>query len=207
MDFRPGKITTVCSTMFGGKSVYALHKMESLSRSYRKFYGNKKVVAYINHCLDDRKGADSVFSTHSDIISAQALEKIGVNCRKETHLSNIKDDYIKEHKAIFIDEAQFFPDLIKMALHISEDLGVDVYAVGLSTDYKRDSFGDLGYLSTIAEEALTLRALCGFCSSKGLSVDAIFNYRIEDKSGNQIEVGSDNYVAVCRKCYIDKNKK
>jgi len=202
----PGQIVTVSSTMFGGKSVYALHMMESRTKAYQRLYGKQKVVAYINHCLDNRDGEDAPFSTHSEIISPEALDKIGVTHCKASNLSNIDDAFISRHKVIFIDEAQFFTDLVERVLYIAETLGVDVYAMGLTTDYRRQIFGKLGYLSLIADESITLRTtFCGFCANKGIMKKAVHSHRIDDSSGAQIEIGSSNYVAVCRKCYIEHN--
>lgn len=208
----PGVITTIAATMFGGKSVYALHLMESRSNAYQRLNPNAKKVLYINHFLDDRvnplTGSTGPFSTHSNIISPAALDRIGVNYTKEKTLADIPDDYILQHNVIFIDEAQFFPDLKDRVLYISEVLGVDVYAMGLTVDYKREIFGQLGYLSLIADESITLRStFCGFCASRGIMRKAISTHRISDVSGAQIEIGSKNYVAVCRKCYIEHNKK
>lgn len=199
----PGEIITVSATMFGGKSVYALHVMESRSKAYRRLYGDQRVVAYINHSLDTRDGAEIPFSTHSDIISSEALDKIGVSYMRASKLSDVDDDFISRHKVIFIDEAQFFPDLVERVLYIAETLGIDVYAMGLTTDYKRQIFGHLGYLSLIADESITLRTtFCGFCADRGIMKKAIHTHRINDTSKSQVEIGSENYVAVCRKCYI-----
>jgi thymidine kinase len=197
-----GTITTVSATMFGGKSVYALHVMESRSKAYRRIHGlDENVVLYINHSLDDR--SDAPFSTHSDIISSAALDKINVNYKRAATLCSIGDEFISKHKVVFIDEAQFFPDLVNVVLHIAEDLGIDVYAMGLTLDYKRQTFGDLGYLSLLADEPITLRStFCGFCAQNGEMKKAIYTHRITDATGEQVEIGSDNYIAVCRKCYV-----
>lgn len=206
-NIEPGNITTVTSTMFGGKSLYALHAMESRSKAYRNRYETTKVVLYVNSSFDDRNGTETPFSTHSEIITLEALDKIGVNFIKVSKLTDITDDFLRLHKVVFIDEAQFFPDLVERTLHIAENLGIDVYAMGLTTDYRRKVFGDLGYLSLIADDSITLRTtFCRFCAEKGVLKKAIHSHRISDTSGVQIEVGAENYAPVCRKCYIRENK-
>lgn len=202
----PGSITTVTSTMFGGKSLYALHIMESHAKAYKKLYGEKSVILYINHSLDLRDGEGVPFSTHSDIILPEALDKIGVTYLRASKLSDVKNDFINNYKLVVIDEAQFFPDLIEKVLYIAEKLGINVYAMGLTIDYKRGMFGELGKLSLLADEPITLRTtFCHFCSKKGIMKKAIYTHRLIDDSKNQVEIGSDNYVVLCRKCYITNN--
>lgn len=201
---KPGNIITVSSTMFGGKSVYALHVMESRSKAYRRIYGSKNVVLYINHSLDDR--TDGPFSTHSDIISSEALDKINVNYMKASTLAVVSDERLSQHKVVFIDEAQFFPDLVQRVLYMSEVLGIDVYAMGLTLDYKRQIFGQLGYLSLLSNESIVLRStFCGFCAAKGEMEKAIYTHRINDISGAQVQTGSDDYIPLCRECYVKHN--
>jgi len=107
---------------------------------------------------------------------------------------------------IFIDEAQFFPDLIEGVLRISEKLGVDVYVVGLKSDWQRKPFGQILDLIAISDDVVTLKdTFCAECPKRGGMNKAIFTHRLINRTGQQIEVGND-YIPVCRKCYLSLNK-
>lgn len=203
MTNNPGKIYTVMSTMFGGKSVYGLHLMETRSKLYSGVHLENKIL-YINHVNDNR--SNQMYSTHSDIITQDALDKIKVDSVKCVKLSEIKDDIAKKYLLIVIDEAQFFDDLVENTLRFAEKLGIDVYALGLRTDYKRNKFGKISELADLADENIELRnTYCSICAKIGAMNKAIFNHRIRDNTHAQIEIGSDNYAAVCRKCYLENN--
>ena len=46
-----------------------------------------------------------------------------------------------------------------------------------------------------------MRAICSICKN---GTRAIFTHRISDNT-EQKEVGNDNYIPVCRKCYLEKD--
>ncbi len=209
MAVEPGEIKTVTATMFGGKSVYALHLMETLSRCLEAHSVENKIL-YINHDLDKRmetEGSDTktqAYSTHSEIIGPNVIINLKVDAIKRSDLQ-LDDDYIRRYRYVIIDEAQFFADLVVKSLHFAEVLGVNVYAVGLRTDSERNRFGKLGELADLADENIELKnTYCGFCASNGKMTKALFNHRTADNTHEQIQVGND-YVPACRKCYLINN--
>ncbi len=211
-----GTITTVNSTMFGGKSSHALHHMETMSVFHRRKFGDSKKILYINHSNDTRPPARAEdgrlvnplarshpFSTHSKIITPDALEHVGADHLKISRLSDLSDEVAKKYAEIVIDEAQFFPDLLERCLYLAESLGINIYALGLTLDYKRKKFGELGDLALYADVSIKLKDTCCFdCADRGEKNVALFNRRDDDTTGRQIEVGN-NYSAVCRRCYLD----
>ncbi len=220
----PGEIRTVTSTMYGGKSVFALHLIETSHHFYRAANPGVKKILYVNHVLDTRSNEggdeDSVdnltmsgkqkpsFSTHSTVISKLKELEHMANFVQVSRLHDIDLEFLLQHELIAIDEAQFFDDLIDRVQFFSEVLGLDVYAMGLVTDFERKKFGQLNDLKLLADENIELRnTYCSVCASTGKKSKAIFNHRLVNVTGKQIEIGSDNYVAVCRKCWLHLNPK
>ena len=212
-----GTITTVNATMFGGKSSHALHHMETVSVFYRRKYGpdSPPQVLYINHTNDTRPSPlsqsdpsgspkEQPFSTHSRFITPDALQHIGAHHMKLSRLSDLSDETAKKYAEVVVDEAQFFPDLLKRCLYLAEKLGINVYALGLTLDFKRNKFGQLGDLALHADNSITLRdTYCFTCAKNGVAKFAIYNQRNIDTTGKQVETGADNYSAVCRMCYLE----
>ena len=77
-----------------------------------------------------------------------------------------------------------------------------VYIFGLSGDYKREKFGQVLDLIPLADNITQLKSICNNCK---LVKDAPFTLRITDKK-NQVSVGGKNeYIAVCRDCWLNTN--
>ena len=209
-----GEIHIITGTMCCGKST------ELLRRGERHTYVGRKVV-YINHDLDKR--SKELYSTHSKL---HKTENIQVNI-KFTSASKLKDlldtiedkvDMIEDIKledfdVICIDEGQFFPDLKEMVTYLAEILGKCVLVAGLTNDFKREKFGQILDLEPISDSFTKLCALCKYCSWEKKAVNAIFSHRLIRKLDSssdeeQIKVGGmEDYVPLCRKCYLIANKK
>jgi thymidine kinase len=87
-----------------------------------------------------------------------------------------------------------------------EVLNREVHVVGLSGDYKRNSFGQVLELEPLADDFSTLPSLtlCERCIQYTRRTPALFTHRF-GMGIEQVEVGSDNYIPVCRKCYMELN--
>ena len=121
-------------------------------------------------------------------------------------LSEIPDDQASKYEVAVIDESQFYSDLPEVVLHWVETLGIDVYVLGLSGDYKRKNFGRIHELLPVANDVKMLRdTLCSECARNKIRTPSLFTHRKEDSTGVQIEVGNSNYMPLCRECYLRLN--
>lgn len=192
-----GSLHVRVSMMYGGKTVFLVRLVESLGRASR--------ILYINHTQDTR--GDTPITTHAESVNPLSIEKYA-DVMWVNNLLDLEDSTILNYTTVCIDEGQFMPDLYQGVLHMVEDLGREVYVVGLKGDYKRGKFGYITDLLEIADTFSTLETftLCDRCANFGQRKNALFTHRIEDISGAQIEIGSKNYIPVCRECYIQLNK-
>ena len=184
MSQKGGNINIIIGCMFSGKSTETIR----LIRRY-KTMGNKNILV-INHALDTRYG-ESVISSH---------DKVQLKCLSLKNLSDIKDDAeYKNSDVIFIEEGQFFKDLLLFVIDQVEIKGKNVIAVGLDGDSDRENFGEIHKLIPLCDDIVKLKAYCSRCKDGTLG---IFSKRISD-SKEKVLVGSEgDYIAVCRKCYL-----
>ncbi len=145
-------------------------------------------VTVINHCIDDRYH-DTLLSTH---------DKVMIPCIKTdnlTHiLANIQD---QDTQVVIINEGQFFADLYEVVVSLLS-LGKKVYIGGLDGDFERKKFGQILDLIPLCDKVTKLTSLCSICKD---GTPGIFSKRITQET-EQTVVGSDNYIPVCRKCFL-----
>lgn len=182
------------SSMFAGKTSYLAHLLQVDSQVQKPLYINSK--------LDTR--SEKGISTHNPLLNFDGLN---VDMVQVSNLAELSDDFYKKYSMIAIDEAQFIPDIVKGVLHLVEDLNIEQVHVGaLSGDYKRDNFGDVHKLIPLADDVTMLRKMCcQVCAQKKIRSTALFTHKMS-KTDKQIEIGSDDYIPVCRKCYLALNK-
>lgn len=170
--------------MYAGKS-------SKLIQCYNKGIENQEHVIVLTHSNENRYSNDEV-STH-DLVKVKSLKY------------NSIDTFIQEQQftltscdTILIDEAQFFPDLMK-CIELVEKYNKSVYIFGLDGDFQRQKFGNILDLIPFCDKIEKLYARCHECNN-----NAIFSHRII-KEKEQIVVGNkDIYIPLCRKCYKNK---
>jgi thymidine kinase len=101
-------------------------------------------------------------------------------------------------QVILINEGQFFPDIVEWVKHAVEIDHKTVYVCGLSSDYKRNKFGNWLDLETICDKVVMLYSFCGNCKKK----PAIFSHRISKETDLEVIGGAECYIPVCRICYL-----
>jgi thymidine kinase len=175
-----GYITIYMGNMFSGKT-------SELIRNAKRFSSIGKKIIMINHDLDDR------YTNKAEVINHDG---VAFPCLKAHSLKNID---ISGVEAIFINEGQFFPDLVEACQYWADELQLQVFVCGLDGDFKRNVFGSLLNLIPLADEVHKLHAYCFKCKNGTL---APFSKRITSEA-DQISIGASNYIAVCRKHYIE----
>ena len=183
MDFvsntNEGYLELWLGPMFSGKTT-------QLIQTYKKFSYIGKRVVVVNYDADKRYH-ETMLSTH---------DKIMIPCIQANSLAEIRESLI-ESDVILINEGQFFQDLYDVVLEMLDHHQKKIYISGLDGDFQRNRFGYLLDLIPRCDKVTKLHALCSHCKN---GKPAIFSHRISLEN-EQIVIGSDNYVPLCRSCY------
>ena len=114
---------------------------------------------------------------------------------------------------ILIDEAEFLTaqQVVDLA-NIVDTYNIPIICYGLRTDFQCNLFEGSKTLFEVADKLEEIKTVCQWCDHK-----ATMNLRMVDGSpvydGNQIQIGDQEYISVCRYHYtnpvikVTKNKK
>ena len=109
-------------------------------------------------------------------------------------------DRIRDHPVVIVDEAQFFHGLVPFVKFVVEELGKQLYLVGLDGDSNREVFGELLDCIPLADRVEKLDAFCQSCSN---GTPGIFTHRKNGPQDQQVIVGDNHmYQTLCRRCYL-----
>lgn len=170
--------------MFSGKT-------SELQREYKRWKYIGKNVIIINYMDDNRYGNDDYVYTH---------DGNKVPCIKTKYLMDISKENIIGIDVILINEGQFFDDLIHFCTLWCEKYNKDIVVCGLDGDFMRKPFGKMNELISLADDVYKLKAMCSKCKN---GTQALFSKRLTDEK-ESIIIGSDMYIPVCRKHYLEK---
>ena len=152
----------------------------------------------VNHSFDDKRFGNS---NSNNQLSSDSLmythDKKSIKCIYSSNLENIIDDLLN-FDVILINEGQFFTDLcetVKKMLIMNKQ----IYIAGLDGDFERKRFGQIIDLIPLCDKVNKLSSLCGICKD---GTSGIFSMRVTEEK-EQTVVGSDNYIPVCRKCFLN----
>jgi len=183
-----GYLGLFIGSMFSGKT----SKLVDLHRKYT-FIGKEVVV--INFAGDTRYSTENMVSH----------DGVQIPCIMANTLADVITTHMKEitvADVILINEGQFFVDLCQYTLIFVEVLKKRVYVAGLDGDFKCEKFGGLLDLIPKCDDVVKLHAICAKCRD---GTPAIFSMRITSES-DQVMIGTNNYIAVCRECHNTPNK-
>ena len=188
-----GRIELIIGCMYSGKTTEFIRKI----MMYKTL--NKKLII-LTHISDTRYN-DTLLENHSswsisnisthnrDKMSAIAISKLMDIVNSNEYLTS---------EVVFIEEAQFFPDLFDFTLMTANVYNKLVVVCGLDGDFQLNPFEQVVRLITHSESVIKLNALCKKC---GDGTPACFSKRIINSQEREL-VGSDGiYEAVCRKHY------
>jgi thymidine kinase len=188
-----GSLTVYTGPMFCGKTTRLITDITG----YADMYDHVKPLL-INSQLDVRN-IDEVISSHSSNYKGLSPKVVLTS----TGLLNSID--VTNYDVIGVDEAQFFPDLVKSVKSwVSQ--GKHVICAGLDSDIHMNPFGHLHELLHFADDFVKLKAVCGKCISENkgfltLTKGASFTGKYSKLcDGNVVEIGgADKYYASCRR--------
>jgi thymidine kinase len=174
-----GHLSICCGCMFSGKTSWLLQQFKKYS------YIGKKICV-INYA-DDKRYDNVMLSTH---------DKQMIPCIQTYSLLNVKD-VLLQHDVILINEGQFFNDLYDIVNEMVDKYNKIVHIAALDGDFKRGEFGQILKLLPKCDDYIKVHALCAKCKD---GTQAPFSFRVSEES-QQISIGSDNYIPLCRRCY------
>jgi thymidine kinase len=104
-------------------------------------------------------------------------------------------DFMPRQRYIYINEAQFFPDLVPFVLHQLQ-LGKTLEIYGLDGDFRQNKIGHIADLIPYSDKIEKLNGTCSICEKP-----SIFTKRITEET-EQIVFNEDSYKPVCRICIL-----
>lgn len=183
-ELRPsGYLEIILGSMYSGKT-------SRLVEIYKQCKFCNISVSVINHGIDNRYD-DIMMSTH---------DKIKIPCIKAERLFDVWTQ-VKTSDVILINEGQFFLDLEDFVKQLLME-NKQVYVCGLDGDFERKKFGQMLDLIPLCDKVHKLTSLCSLCKN---GTKGIFSMRLTNEK-EQTLVGSDNYIPVCRACYVSKHE-
>lgn len=184
MENQTGQLTLWIGPMFSGKTT-------QLIQAHKDYVYIGKKVAVVNFDQDTRYH-HTMLSTH---------DKTMIPCIQAHKLIHVIDD-LNKADVILINEGQFFEDIVEIVTDLVEYKHKTVCISALDGDFKRKVFGRVLELIPLSDYVHRLQALCSRCKN---GTRAPFSHRVSSET-EQISIGSDNYVPLCRKCYQYSNQ-
>ena len=180
-------LTVITGPMFAGKT------SALISMCMSHIIAGDGVVAF-KPVKDNRYDDKFIVSHNLDKFSCIPIEK-----PSDIYKSFLRPDLKMD--VIAIDEIQFLEPNTLMCLFddIYERNFKRIICAGLAQDYKGEPFGAMPELLSMADEIVSLKAVCSKCKGIGL---ASRTFRKPTENTEQILVGgADKYEARCYKCW------
>lgn len=189
-DIKP-TFELIMGPMFSGKTTMLIKRYNEIIKTTPK----DKCLA-LNYALDERYGTNKIITHDGLSIDCYNIYDIG------DFIEDVKTQPIFLNASyIFINEGQFFKNLINYVIFILEVFKKNIIICGLDYDYKREKFGDILDLTHYAS---TCNYLTGKCNTKDCPMPSTCSHRIV-QNNEQILIGSCEYIPLCIKCYEKEN--
>jgi len=180
-------VSIIYGPMFAGKSKTLICR----ARKYELKRG-KNSLLMIKYSKDTRylEGENIYVVSHDqEIYPALPVNTLG----------DIPNEDLKQYKKIFVDEGQFFTDLLEFIKRV-RSLGIDLCISGLNLNHKRENFGQMHEAMEMSDKTIKLQAVCSDC--KGNADYTRMNSQSETLRDAVIVIGgAELYSPVCESCY------
>jgi len=190
LQMATGYLELAIGPMFSGKTTWLtnLHKQCT--------FCNMRVVV-INFAGDTRytSAGESLLSTHDRTIIPCIM------CSSIEELESMHAGELATSEVLLINEGQFFHDIMHVLQFV--DAGKRVYVCGLDGDFEKKRIGAFLDLIPHCDKVCKLTSLCSICRN---GKEAIFSFRTTSET-DQIVIGCDNYLPLCRACYQNQTAK
>jgi len=181
-----GKLELIIGPMFSGKSTELIRRIRLLQKIDKKVLVTKPQI-------DIRYNQDKITSHNYE----------SVDCKVLLRLDEICDDDILNYDTIIVDEGQFFPDLVNTITRWVNNYSVNIIVGGLDGDFQRKPIGQILDLIPMADKCVKLNSLCNMCKD---GTEAPFSFRLVKSNDIVLVGGSESYIPVCRKHFINLSK-
>lgn len=177
-----GTLTLIIGPMYSGKT-------SAILDLYRK-YGFSKIPTMVINYAEDTRYSETMLSTH---------DKIMIPCVNLITLNDIiTRENLEKYQVFLINEGQFFGDLKDCVIELVEKYNKCVYVCGLDGDFKRNGFPQILELIPYSDHIIKKTSICKGCED---GTNALFSHRLSKEKQVKV-IGHDNYIPLCRKCYI-----
>jgi thymidine kinase len=183
-----GYLELFIGPMFSGKT-------SKLIELYKQYKFCNIPVLVINHSIDNRYTDSTNTNKTNNMVELSSHDKITIPCLQTEKLLDIEVNF--ETNIVLINEGQFFTDLYQFTILMLEQ-NKTIYISGLDGDFKRQKFGEILDLIPLCDKVTKMQSLCSLCKN---GCPGIFSLRLT-KDIEQTLIGIDNYIPVCRKCYM-----
>ena len=181
----------IIGPMFAGKSC-------ELIRRIRLLKVLKKEYIVIKPKIDNRY--DNLYD--SNMIVSHNYDK--EHCVVLENMNQIFLSELKDINTIFIDEGQFFNDLVEVVKQLLETYKINIVVTGLDGDSNRNKFGHILDLIPLCNSCTKINAACIMCLD---GTPAPFSFRKVHSNNEQILIGAaDSYMSLCRKHYLEMSE-
>lgn len=184
-----GFLELIIGPMYSGKT-------STLIELYKQYTLSNMGICVINYAEDVRYDTTRM-STH---------DKTMIDCYNTLILKDLlekKKELIENNKVFLINEGQFFPDLFEIVVELVETQSKIVHVCGLDGDFQRNGFTNIMKLIPLADSVVKKMSICQMCKD---GTKALFSHRLSNETSVKV-IGSDNYIPLCRKCYIRECEK
>ena len=181
---RSGWVEVICGSMFSGKT-------EELIRRLKRAKIAKQKVEIFKPAIDTRYD-------EKDVVSHDANSILSTPVDSSSQILLMANDF----DVVGIDEAQFFDDELASVCNILANNGIRVIVAGLDMDYLGKPFGPIPSLLATAEYVTKVHAICPHCGDL-----ANYSHRMVDQDGQVMLGETDVYEPLCRKHFVEKQKK
>lgn len=181
-----GSLELILGPMFSGKSTELLRQINRDSAIGRPFLA-------VNHILDCQRYSVAGVSTHKTAAGHQVVDALVM----DRLLPLLDKRQFAQCDSLYVNEAQFFPDLLEFAKTVLRDHpGKRVVLSGLDGDSEQRPFEQVVACVPLADRVRKLLAQCSVCRDGTL---APFTVRRRGCSDSRVHVGgADVYRPVCR---------
>ncbi len=185
-----GKLIVIRGSMFSGKTSRLMEALE------RENIAGRETILF-KPKIDNRY--DEI-----DVVSHKGIRMSAFSIDTDRRGSQFIEEKSRGYKVVGVDEGQFFEtgaELPQLLNRLAFE-GKSVYVSILEKDHMGKPFQNTGELLALADDIISLNAICLKCGAEG----AAFSQRVIDGKevfGPQLQVGGkESYEPRCRACYV-----
>jgi thymidine kinase len=182
-----GGLEVICGPMFSGKTDELINRFEHAVE-------NGARVAAIKPARDGRHLPDRIVSHSGREIPARSVGSV-------EDIQSLGDS----NELVLIDEIQFFEPTLGVALSSLRDQGVEIVAVGLDRDFRREEFETTAQLVRDASSVLRVTGTCSRCGGKASLTQRLVGGMPAPLDAPRLLVGDAGlYEPRCERCWVEE---